>query len=277
MKKLIILVLFTTINCINSFAQQEDEHIEIFLIDAYATPELPHTFVLSFFTSEPAITKVILEKKYEYEVSADLTELHNVRIDLTELSFDNKTVKFTIESIDSLGNKSVNVENDFELPFEPVIESGSSLFTFCLFGGMIFALPAPGYVHNNAGDFFSLTKEIPVLSFRSRSFHYPAGYISVEYTFIPKASSKHFFRTGYKRIFEVDVIKYISPGLTAYTNFSGQNGISPEISFGLFTIFNDSFTVYTRYRFNYKPKDSSANFHEINLGLYSGFFSFYLN
>lgn len=74
MKKLIIIVLFTTLNYMNSFAQQEDEHIEIFLIDAYATPELPHTFVLSFFTSEPAVTKVILEKKYEYEVSAELSD-----------------------------------------------------------------------------------------------------------------------------------------------------------------------------------------------------------
>lgn len=120
---------------------------------------------------------------------------------MSELSFESKTVKFTIESIDRLGKKSVNNENDFELPFEPKIESGSSLFTFCLFGGMIFALPAPGYVHNNEGDFFSLTKEIPVLSFRSRSFHYPAGYISVEYTYIFDASAKHFFRAGYKRIF----------------------------------------------------------------------------
>jgi hypothetical protein len=276
MKKLIILALFTTIIGSNSFAQQVDEHIEIFLIDAYATPELPHMFVLSFFTSEPAVTKVILEKKYEYEVSAELTELHNIKIDLTDLVFENKTVKFTIESTDSLGSISINDENDFELPFEPKIESGSSLLTFCLFGGMIFGLPAPGYVINNEGDFFSLTKEIPVLSFRSRSFHYPAAYISVEYTYIFNASAQHFFRAGYKRIFEVDFIKYIAPGLTGYTNFSGQNGVAPELTLGLFTIFNNSFTVYSRYRYNIKPKNSSVNFHEINLGLYSSFFSLYL-
>lgn len=276
MKKIIIIVMFTTAIFSNALAQQGSEPIEIFLIDAYATPELPHTFVLSFFTSEPAVTKVILEKKYEYEVSVELAELHNVRIDLTDLMFENKTVKFTIVSTDSAGNISINDENDFELPFEPKIESGSSLLTFCLFGGMIFGLPAPGYVHNNEGDFFSLTKEIPVLSFRSRSFHYPAGYISVEYTYVFDASAKHFFRAGYKRIFEVDVIKYIAPGLTGYTNFSGQNGVAPELTLGLFTIFNNSFTVYSRYRYNIKPKDSSVNFHEINLGLYSSFFSLYL-
>lgn len=258
-----------------SFAQQE-EPIEVFLIDAYATPEIPHTFVLSFFTSEPSVTKVKLENKYEYEVSTEFSEIHNISIDLSKLEFNKKTVKFNIESTDSLGNTSINDEYDFDLPFEPVIESGSSLFTFCLFGGMIFALPAPGYVHNDFGDYFSLTKEIPVLSFRSRSFHYPASYISIEYTYIFKANSRNFFRAGYKRLFELDFIKYISPGLTAFTNFKGQNGIAPEVSLGLFTIFNNSFTVYSRYRFNYKPNDNSANFHEINLGLYSSFFSFYL-
>jgi hypothetical protein len=259
-----------------SFAQQEEETIEIFLIDAYATPEIPHTFVLSFFTGEPSVTKVKLENKYEYEVSTEFSEIHNISIDLSKLEFNKKTVKFTIESTDSLGNTSINDEYDFDLPFEPVIESGSSLFTFCLFGGMIFALPAPGYVHNDFGDYFSLTKEIPVLSFRSRSFHYPASYISIEYTYIFNANSRNFFRAGYKRLFEVDFIKYISPGLTAFTNFKGQNGIAPEISLGLFTIFNNSFTVYSRYRFNYKPNDNTANFYEVNLGLYSSFFSFYL-
>lgn len=259
-----------------SFAQQEEETIEIFLIDAYATPEIPHTFVLSFFTGEPSVTKIKLENKYEYEVSTEFSEIHNISIDLSKLEFNKKTVKFTIESTDSLGNTSINDEYDFDLPFEPVIESGSSLFTFCLFGGMIFALPAPGYVHNDFGDYFSLTKEIPVLSFRSRSFHYPASYISIEYTYIFNANSRNFFRAGYKRLFEVDFIKYISPGLTAFTNFKGQNGIAPEISLGLFTIFNNSFTVYSRYRFNYKPNDNTANFHEVNLGLYSSFFSFYL-
>lgn len=258
-------------------AQQESVPIEIFLIDAYATPELPHTFVLSFFTSEPAITKVTLENKYSFPVSEDLSEMHNLRVDLTELEFSGRTVKFTIHSTDSLGKISINDEYDFDLPFEPEIKTGSSLLTFCLFGGMIFALPAPGYVHNNSGDYFSLTKEIPLLSFRSRSFHYPAGFISFEYTYIFDAESRNFFRVGYKRLIEVGFIRYISPGLTAYTNFSGQNGISPELSFGLFTIFNNTFTIYTRYRFNYKPGgNSSENFHEANLGLYSSFFSFYL-
>lgn len=277
MKKLFIILIPLLVYWNNSFAQQEGEHIEIFLIDAYATPELPHTFVLSFFTGIPAVTKVTLEDKYSYTVSDELAEMHSVRINLTDLQFDNKTVKFVIESTDSIGNISVNDEYDFELPFEPEIKSGSSLLTFCLFGGMIFGLPAPGYVNSNSGEYFSLTKEIPLLSFRSRSFHYPAGYISVEYTHILNAPSANYLRLGYKRFIEIDFLKYILPGITTYTNFSGQNGFAPEISLGLFTIFNNSFTVYSRYRYNFKPGDSSVNYHEINLGLYSSFFSFYLD
>lgn len=275
MKHLLVTILIIILQ-INSNAQQETEEIEIFLIDAYATPELPHTFVLSFFTSEPAITKVTLEKKYEYEVSTEFSEIHNIRIELTDLEFENKTVKFTIRSIDSLGYESINDEYDFDLPFEPEIKSGSSLLTFCLFGGMIFALPAPGYIHNDSGDFFSLTKEIPIISFRSKSFHYPAGYLSLEYTYIFNAVNKNYFRAGYKSLIELKHLKYISPGITAFTNFTGHNGISPEISLGLFTIFNNTFTVYSRYRYNFKPGNSSGNFHEVNLGLYSSFFSFYL-
>ena len=277
MLKLKIILFALILSLSTAFAQEQDITFEIYLIDAYATPELPHTFVLSFFTSEAAITKVILENKYEYEISNELSEMHNISIDLSRLTFENKTVKFVIESIDSLGNKNINDEHDFDLPFEPKIKSGSSLLTFCIFGGMIFALPAPGYVHNKGEDYFSLTKEIPILSFRSRSFNYPSGYISIEYTYIFNAESKSFFRAGYKKIYEAGFLKYISPGISAYTDFKGRNGLAPEISVGWFTLFNDSFTFYTRYRFNFKPGDLSVNFHEFNLGLYSRFFSLYLN
>ncbi|MCJ7651502.1 MAG: hypothetical protein MUP85_23085, partial [Candidatus Lokiarchaeota archaeon] len=237
MLKLKIILFALILSLSTAFAQEQDITFEIYLIDAYATPELPHTFVLSFFTSEAAIAKVILENKYEYEISTEFSEMHNISIDLSSLKFENKTVKFVIEYADSLGNKYSNDEYDFDLPFEPKIKSGSSLLTFCLFGGMIFALPAPGYVHNKGEDYFSLTKEIPILSFRSRSFNYPSGYISIEYTYIFNADSKSFFRAGYKKIYETRFLKYISPGISAYTDFKGRNGLAPEISVGWFTLF----------------------------------------
>jgi hypothetical protein len=112
-----------------------------------------------------------------------------------------------------------------------------------------------------------------LLTFRG-SYKYPSGYIAAEYSHIFGAPQKNFLRLGYKHIMEIPGIEYVSPGLNVFTNFSGFNGVSPELSVGLFKIFN-TFTVYTRYRFNFKPGETESNFHEFSIGLYSSFFSFY--
>ena len=268
----LILVLFLKSN----FAQIDIDSIEVYLMDAYAKLELPHTFYLSFFTSEVCKSTVIIDGRYSFPISEELTDLHKTEIELTGLKFNDKIVSFVIITEDSLGNESKSEVFDFDLPYEPVIEGGSDLFQLCLFGGMIFLLPYPDLVSRSGQSYFSLTKEIPVLSFRSKSLNYPASYISLEYSYIFKAKQKNYLRAGYKRFFEISFIKYISPGVTAYTNFLRNNGVGLEASVGLFTI-ADTFTLYLRYRYNLKPGDSSANFHEVTLGLYSGFFSIYLN
>ena len=89
-------------------------------------------------------------------------------------------------------------------------------------------------------------------------------------------AAKNYLRAGYKQLYEIPYVEYLSPGVSLYTNFLGNNGIGLETSIGLFTIV-DTFTLYTRYRFNIKMGDTPGNFHEISLGLYSSFFSFYLN
>lgn len=277
MKKLLIIVLTIFITHLN-FAQNEDttqQGIEIFLIDAYCKPDTPHPFILTFYTDVPAKSKVILDKKYEFDVSKDYSELHNIQIDITRLTFMDKQVQFVIQVEDTLGNRVTSETFDFDLPYEPVITGGSSLFTLCLFGGFVFLLPTPNYVIQNNQSYFSLTKEIPFLSFRSKSFRYPASYFAIEFTYIFNANDKKFFRTSYKRLFELPFIEYVAPGIGGYTNFAGNNGISPEFTIGLFRLF-DTFTIFTRYRYNFQPSGNKSHFHEINLGLYSGFFSIYL-
>ena len=259
-----------------STAFGQTDSIEIYLIDSYATMELPHMFKLSFYTSEECKSKVILDDKYEYDISDSLTELHNKQIDLTNLDLGNKVVPFVIVTEDSLGGTFTSETFDFDLPYEPEIERGSNLLQLCLFGGAIFLLPYPNLVVIDGEKYFSLTKDIPILSFRSRSLNYPGSYISIEYSYIFNANLKNYLRLGYKQFYEIPVIRYLSPGVTAYTNFSGGNGIGVELSAGLFTIEN-TFTLYTRYRYNLKPGSSKENFYEVSLGLYSGFFSFYLN
>ena len=265
----------------NNFAQDEyttntdSVAMEVFLIDAYVKQEPPYIFILSFYTSEVCLTNVIIDNKYEYLVSNGLSEAHSAKIDITDLKFLDRNVSFVIETIDSLGNKSTSESFEFDLPYEPIISEGSSIWTLCLFAGSVFILPMPGYVIADGNSYYSLTKEIPIVSFRSKRGNYPAGYFSFEYTYIFDAEDRNFARLGYKRIFPIDFIEYISPGVSAYTNFSGQNGFAPEVSLGWFTLL-DTFTLYTRYRYNFKPGDSNSNFHEINLGLYTRFFSLYL-
>lgn len=279
MKKyfLIIILLLSTTLVIKAqeSAESDSTDMEIFLIDAYVNPEPPYVFILSFYTSKVCLSSVIIDGKYEYVVSTGLSEAHSAKIDITPLKFLDKNVSFIIETTDSLGNKATSEEFEFDLPFEPIITEGSSLWTLCLFGGSVFLLPMPGYVNVNNNHYYSVTKEIPIISFRSRSGNYPSSYLSLEYTHIFESDRKNFLRFGYKRIFPINFIEYISPGITAYTNFKGQNGIGPEISIGWFNLF-DTFTIYTRYRYNIKPGDSNSNFHEINLGLYTRLLSLYL-
>ena len=202
--------------------------------------------------------------------------MHKTEIEITGLKFDDKIVNFVIVTENETGNTYISEIFDFDLPYEPEVKQGSDLFQLCLFGGAIFLLPYPNLVFQRGKNFFSLTKEIPIISFRSKSRRYPAGYLSLEYSHIFNACAKNYLRAGYKQFYELPHIEYFSPGVSLYTNFLGNNGIGLETSIGLFTIV-DTFTLYTRYRYNIKPGGFPGNFHEVSLGLYSSFFSFYLN
>jgi hypothetical protein len=175
---------------------------------------------------------------------------------------------------DSLGHQYKSEQYEFELPVEPKVEGESNLLLLCLFGATVFVVPSPTYVIEKSEDYFSLTKEIPLISIRGTGYKYPTGYFSAEYSYIFNAPVKNFLRIGYKHLIEIPGIEYLSPGINGFTNFNGFNGISPEVSLGLFKIVN-TFTVYARYRFNFKPSDKGSEFHEFSIGLYSSFFSLY--
>jgi len=280
----IFLILLLILSTERVFSQTDS--IEVYLIDAYCTREMPYKFKLSFFTSEVCKSKVILyaggvsasggEDKYEYTVSNDFVDMHKAEININDLSFVGKIVNFVIITEKETGEIYNSEKFDFDLPFEPQIKSGSNLFTLCLFGSVIFLLPYPSYAFDSNSSYFSLTKEIPFISFRSRNLNYPSGYLSVEYSYIFNNENPSYLRLGYKRLFEISHIEYLSPGISLYTNFYINQGISPELSVGLFTI-KDTFTFYVRYRYNFTLHTNGTNFQEINIGLYSGFFSLYLD
>jgi len=275
MKKLFYIFFLIATTTISVYTQESDS-IEIYLIDAYVKPELPHKFTLSFFTSDVCKSAVSIDENYEYLVNDELSDMHNTEIEITGLEFNDKIVNFVILTEDEAGNKYVSEVFDFDLPYEPEIKEGSDFLQVCLFGGAIFLLPYPNLVFQGGESFFSLTKEIPIISFRSKSRRYPAGYLSLEYSYIFDSSAKNYLRAGYKQIYELPYIEYFFPGVSLYSNFLGNNGIALETSIGLFTII-DTFTLYTRYRYNIKPGGSPGNFHEVSIGLYSSFFSYYLD
>ena len=267
------LLLVFLVNFSNISTAQQDT-IEIYIIDNFVTPELPNKLMLSFFTSEVCKSKLNINGTTELIISSEPTDNHKIQVDLTSYTLKSKENYFTIIVEDELGNSYTSEKDEFEIPKEIIVEGGSNFLMFCLFGGVVFALPSPVYVLTKESQYFSLTKEIPLIFLKSSGYNYPTGYFSVEYSHIINAPVKNFFRAGYKHIIAIPGLEYVSPGLNYITNFKGYNGISPEISLGLFKIFN-TFTVYSRYRFNAKPGEPGSEFHEISLGFYSGFFAIY--
>lgn len=272
--KAILLLILIFISTEILFSQTDS--IEVYLIDAYCTRELPYIFKLSFYTSDLCKSKVILEDKYEFGVSYEPTDLHKTDIALSNLDFKDKVVNFVIITETDSGVINESETFDFDLPFEPQIKEGSDWITLCLFGSSIFLIPYPSYAAESQQSYFSLTKEIPVISFRSKSLNYPAGYLSFEYSYIFNAENPGYLRAGYKRIYEIPGIEYLSPGISLYTNFDTNVGISPEFSIGLLTI-KDTFTMYVRFRGNFTFHSAGTNFQEIYIGFYSGLFSLYLD
>ncbi len=268
------ILLFITI-ILFSINVKAQEEFEFFVIDSYVTFEKPHVFHLMFLTTSEAKTKVIIDNNYEFEISDSLTTEHNFELDLSKYKFDSLFIPFYLIAIDAEGKEYKSEKNEFELPelIEVPVNSESNIFTTVCLGSVIFLTPSVGVEFHDGDKYFNISKELPIISFYGTGYNYPAGYVSVEYSYTPKANDKNRLRLGYKHIFRVSGIEYISPGATVYSNLMGNNGFGIEINFGLFK-FYESFTLYTRYRYNFIPGESSKDFSEINLGLYSNFFSF---
>lgn len=251
----------------------EEDTVEIYVIDNYIESDQHNLFVISFFTSERTKSLIRFDNNKEIIISSQLSESHRDTIDIANLKLKTKSPSFVIVVEDSLGRKFTSDKYELEIPQDVDIKGESNFLLLCLFGGTVFALPYPEYVNWNRHSFFGITKEIPLVFLRSNDFEYPMGYFSIEYSLIFNTPVSNFLRIGYKHIFPVKGIEYISPGLSGFTNFNGFNGVSPEITVGWFKIF-DVFTVYSRFRWNVKPSDKSE-FRDISIGLYSGFFAIY--
>jgi len=257
----------------NYLLAQESE-LEIFIIDAFVTPEKPHTFELSFFTSDEVKTEIVIDDEYKSIISDDYLEDHTAKIDFTEFKFSDKFIPYKIVCEKKNGEITESEIFELILPYEEFIETkeGADPISTILFGMLLYVLPSPNMILTESDEYFSLTKDLPIITFYSSGYNYPSGSISLEYTHIYESEIDNYLRLGYKHFIPIDVFEYISPGVTGFTNFNGNNGIGAELSLGLFNAY-DIFTLYTRYRFNINPNESDFQFHEISVGLYSHFFT----
>jgi hypothetical protein len=266
------LLLFTTSKAqIDSAAYGE---IEIFVIDSYITPEQPYKLILSFFTSDSCTAKIQLSGEHEFVVSSKLNDNHKIEITLDEQLLGTTIIKYFIYAKNKEGFESRSQLYEVEIPGIILIDKDKDLglIQVCCFGGIIFGLPSPTLVIMNGKNFFGISKEVPIFSFYSGGYNYPFGYIGAEYSYLFNSDKKNFLRIGYKQIFQIRPIEFLSLGINFFSDLKGYNGISPEFSVGLFKIQN-VFTLYSRYRYNFQPNRSGTDFHEFSIGLYSNFFS----
>ncbi len=270
-KKVFFIVFSIVATC---FSQDDISEIDIFVIDSYVTPELPHKVKLTFFTSENVKAKIKFDDNDELVVSSKYLEEHKFEILLSKLKYDSTSIPYKIIVENSSGVKQTSEEFDLYLPEEYTFEikNKSNFLDLCL-GGILYLTPSPTIVlHGNESN-FSLTKEFPIISFYGSGYNFPSSYVSLEYSYISNMENRNYLRVGYKYIFQTEIIKYVSPGINLTTNLNGFNGISPEVSFGLFK-FYETFTLYARYRYNYGLGNSTTDFQEISIGLFTSSISF---
>lgn len=274
MKYLKINIIVLLIIILPQDLYMQSDSLEIFIIDAYVTPEKPHTFNLSFFTSEEVKAKLDVDSKYFINISEEYLEDHDAVIDFTDYKFSKKFVPFNIICERKDGELIKSETYEIVLPYEEFIETkeGDNPISTILIGLTLYLLPSPNLFIVDEENYFSLTKELPIITFYSSGYNYPQGNISLEYTHIYESSINNYLRLGYKHFIPISVFEYISPGLTGCTNFNGFNGVGAEISIGLFK-FYDVFTIYSRYRYNLNPAETEQHFQEISVGLYSHFFT----
>lgn len=273
MKKAFFFLLVLLMPLASDYAQNDSTAIEITIIDSYITPETPHKFVLSFFTSDSCLSSLNIDGKYNFKVSEKLTDNHKIEVDMSGLTFDSLLIRYSVIAISREG-KEYTQSFETTLSDEGLLVKNKdlNLFNVCCIGGTFFGLPSPGVIFDSGEKYLSLSKEIPLFSFYSGGYNYPTGYFGIEYKYVDKFHSKHLFSVGYKQVFQVPVIEFISPGAGYLTNFNGNYGFSLETTIGLFRFYY-VFTLFSRYRYSSFLGEGNGHFHEISIGLYSNFFS----
>ena len=274
----VVLVVFAAQG---RLAAQADS-IEVFIIESFVSPENPGVLQLTFNTSVPCKSKVLIANKYLIPVADTITDTHKKDIDISKYYFDSTNSTFKAILTDSTGHTNESDIFEINLPVEDQgqpVESKSASWTSCFTGGITYLIP--NITMNLRGEnsklvnYWGLSKEFPLLCHYQGGYNFPKSFLSAEYSYVFKFEHKNFIRLGYKFLYETGFGEYVVLGLDGFSDFRGFNGVSPEITWGIIPV-RDVFTLYIRYRYNTDFRSPRTEFSEVSLGLYSWFFSAHL-
>ncbi|MBI2417872.1 MAG: hypothetical protein HYV28_08215 [Ignavibacteriales bacterium] len=276
-KLLIVIVLLLGISGnIRLNAQDSTESaIEIYLIESFIPVEAKTAFHLGFYTSEACKAKIIIAGKYEFVVSDTLTENHKAIIDIAKLPKDTLSLPFVLLVENAEGLVTTSEQYEVQIPEKDeklLSQSGGGELSGCLYGAVIYAVPAVDYIFYKGKSSWGISKELPIISYYYSGYNFPTHYVSAEYSYIHNTLNKNHMRAGWKYLIDMNIGEFIVLGLNGVTDFRGYNGLSPELSWGLLS-FNDVFTLYARYRYTTNFSETHRDHHTVSIGLYSWFFS----
>lgn len=266
---------FTAFFAQDSTGTTTESTTEIYLIESFVPVEAKTEFHLGFYTSEACKSKIIVAGKYEFPVSDILTENHKSKINISSIPTDTLFLPFVIVVENESGIISSSEQYELQIPAKnevPLAESSGGEFAGCLFGAAMYAIPTIDYNFYKGKSTWGLSKELPIVSFYNRGYNFPTHYIAVEYSYVNDVMNRNLGRLGWKYIYDLSVGEFLILGINGVTDFKGYNGISPDISWGLYS-FNDVYTLYARYRYSTNFSATARDCHTISLGLCTWFFS----
>ena len=272
--RILALVLLAVICPKNLFAQTDS--VEVFIIESFISQENPGIFALTFNTSIPSKSKILIDGKYLLPLSDSLTDTHSKKFDISKLKFDSSNVTFKAILTDSLNKTNESDSYEIYVPREVTVESKNATYFSCFYGGIVYLIP--NISMNLSGrdgklkNYWGLSKEFPLLSHYQGGYNFPKSYLSAEYSHVLKFEDKNFLRLGYKFLFETNFGEFFTVGLNGVYDFKQFKGIAPEVSWGILPI-RDVFTLTLKYRYNKSFAKPTQAFSEISLGLCSWFFS----
>jgi hypothetical protein len=282
---LITILIHNFISNHNNLIFAQKEEFELYLIDNYVRTNEPSKLVLSWMTNLKAKSQVNISSLGTFTASDTLTDKIFLVLDVSKLLDKPGDYDFYILS-ELEDNTQIQSEKFIlTIPYQEIQllaakqSEFSSYFYTCCLGGSFWLLPSFGVQFSNSAKNFTISKEIPLISFGSKSVfkNYPYSYIFAGYTYTLKGEVQNIFRYGYRQLFELQAfLNYFSIGLSGFTNFRSVNGISPEFSFSFLKVLS-TFDLYLLYRYDNELLHGKYKSHHIHLGLFTSSFSLNIN